>query len=114
VEQQEFAEALKEPGVTFVMAKFDGILGMGFPEIAATNLTPVFNQMLEQKKVSNAVFAFWLDRYGIASQRAKLVFEFFATKTLIHSEMQRTKSEGRSRSAAWTPSATSSHSTMSR
>lgn len=35
---------------------------MGFPEIAKANLTPVFNQMVEQKKVSNAVFAFWLDR----------------------------------------------------
>lgn len=49
--------------MTFVMAHFDGILGMGFPEQAVANLTPVFNQMFKQKKLSNAVFAFWLDRY---------------------------------------------------
>lgn len=59
---QEFAEATKEPGMAFVAAKFDGILGMGYPQIAVANITPVFNTMIAQHKVPQPVFAFWLDR----------------------------------------------------
>lgn len=59
--QQDFAEATKEPGMAFVMAKFDGILGMGYPNIAKNGLRPVFNQLVDQGKV-NPVFAFWLNR----------------------------------------------------
>jgi len=61
-EDQGFAEATSEPGVAFIMAKFDGILGMGYPEIAVNNITPPFNNLIAQHKVGEPVFAFWINR----------------------------------------------------
>jgi len=59
---QLFAEATHEPGLSFLAARFDGILGMGFPQIAVNGITPVFHSMMEQGLVEAPIFSFWLNR----------------------------------------------------
>ncbi|KAJ8761755.1 hypothetical protein K2173_004565 [Erythroxylum novogranatense] len=62
VKDQEFIEATREPGATFVMAKFDGILGLGFQEISVGGAVPVWYKVIEQGLVKEPVFSFWLNR----------------------------------------------------
>eukprot|EP00998_Keelungia_sp_KM082_P004932 NODE_1628_length_1273_cov_158.862129_g1613_i0.p2 GENE.NODE_1628_length_1273_cov_158.862129_g1613_i0~~NODE_1628_length_1273_cov_158.862129_g1613_i0.p2 ORF type:complete len:409 (+),score=118.03 NODE_1628_length_1273_cov_158.862129_g1613_i0:63-1229(+) len=55
-----FAETEKEPGVAFVAAKFDGVLGMAYQAIAVDNVTPVWQRALQEGLIQTPVFGFWL------------------------------------------------------
>merc|ERR1711939_494339 len=51
VSGQTLGEVTKEPGVAFIVARFDGIMGLGFQAIAVEGATPVWYNMMSQKKV---------------------------------------------------------------
>ncbi|CAN7120561.1 unnamed protein product [Brassica rapa subsp. narinosa] len=76
VKNQEFIEATSEPGLTFLVAKFDGLLGLGFQEISVGNATPVWYayNMLKQGLIKKPVFSFWLNRDTKSEEGGELIF----------------------------------------
>ena len=61
-EHQDFGEVLREPGISFMFGKFDGILGLGLDGIAVNGMVPPIYNMWQQKHLDRAMFAFWLNR----------------------------------------------------
>ncbi|NXB35872.1 CATD protein, partial [Eulacestoma nigropectus] len=59
---QIFGEATKQPGITFIAAKFDGILGLAFPKISVEGAVPFFDNVMEQKLIEENLFSFYLNR----------------------------------------------------
>jgi len=61
VKNQDFAEITDVSGLgaAFKAGKFDGIMGLAFPSISVNHITPVFNNMVDQKLL-DPVFAFYL------------------------------------------------------
>ncbi|XP_053708207.1 napsin-A [Synchiropus splendidus] len=69
---QQFGEAVKQPGITFAVARFDGVLGMGYPSIAVDNVTPVFDSAMAAKLLPQNVFSFYISRDPAAAVGGEL------------------------------------------
>ncbi|XP_042976367.1 aspartic proteinase A1-like isoform X1 [Carya illinoinensis] len=74
VTNQDFIEATREPSITFLAAKFDGILGLGFQEISVGNALPVWYNMVNQGLIKEPVFSFWLNRNIEGEEGGEIVF----------------------------------------
>ncbi|XP_065289393.1 lysosomal aspartic protease-like [Dermacentor albipictus] len=74
VNAQTFAEATKAQGAIFKAAKFDGLLGLGYPALAEDNVLPVFDNMIKQNLLPQPVFSVYLNRNPKASPGGEIYF----------------------------------------
>ncbi|XP_073270424.1 aspartic proteinase-like isoform X2 [Primulina huaijiensis] len=74
VKDQVFIEATRVASITFIVAKFDGILGLGFQEISVGDAVPVWYNMIDQDLVDDKVFSFWFNRDPEAEVGGEIVF----------------------------------------
>ncbi|KAM4748866.1 cathepsin E-like [Rhinophrynus dorsalis] len=71
---QDFGQSVMEPGRTFVLAQFDGVLGLGYPSLAVADAVPVFDRILEQNLVDKAIFSFHLNKDEDSQYGGELIF----------------------------------------
>ncbi|XP_024831769.1 renin isoform X4 [Bos indicus x Bos taurus] len=64
---QTFGEVTELPLLPFMLAKFDGVLGMGFPAQAVGGVTPVFDHILAQRVLTDDVFSVYYSRVSVRS-----------------------------------------------
>jgi len=74
IQDQVFAEATSEPGIAFLLVKFDGILGLAWPSISVDSVEPPFTKMVKQGLIDEPLFSFWMSRDPDADEGGELVF----------------------------------------
>ncbi|XP_040603549.1 pepsin A-5 isoform X2 [Mesocricetus auratus] len=60
VVDQAFGLSLEEPGTFMEYAVFDGILGLGYPDLSLQGILPVFDNLWMQGLIPQNLFAFYL------------------------------------------------------
>nr|XP_046254070.1 renin [Scatophagus argus] len=70
---QVFAEATSLSAMPFIFAKFDGVLGMGYPNVAIDGITPVFDRIMSQHILREEVFSVYYSRDPKHSPGGELV-----------------------------------------
>ncbi|XP_044186370.1 napsin-A [Thunnus albacares] len=70
---QQFGEAVKQPGITFAVARFDGVLGMAYPSISVAGVTPVFDTAMAAKLLPQNIFSFYINRDPTAAVGGELM-----------------------------------------
>ncbi|CAK6437360.1 unnamed protein product [Pipistrellus nathusii] len=68
-----FGEALWEPSLVFVFARFDGILGLGFPVLSVGGVRPPLDALVDEGLLDKPVFSFYLNRDPEAAEGGELV-----------------------------------------
>jgi len=72
VQGQTFGEAMNQPGLSWIVGKFDGLLGMAYQSISVDSVTPLWYNILDQKLVDSPVFGFWLSQNAAAPMGGEL------------------------------------------
>ncbi|KAK3829046.1 MAG: endopeptidase [Benniella sp.] len=67
IDNQDFGEATKEPGLAFAFGRFDGIFGLAYHTISVNQIVPPFYNLVEQGLVDEGVFGFYLASSGGAT-----------------------------------------------
>jgi saccharopepsin len=74
IEDQDFGESVKEPGITFALGRFDGILGLGYDRISVQKVVPPFYKMIEHELVQEPVFGVWMNHQSEGEEGGEIVF----------------------------------------
>jgi len=62
VPKQDFGEITKLSGISFIVARLDGILGLGWDTISMLHIPPIFEVMAQQGLIDDASFSFYLTK----------------------------------------------------
>lgn len=71
--EQDFGEATKVFGHVFQEAQFDGVLGLGFDNIAAGEAVPPFYNLMNDGLLSRPIFSLWMNGTDDTDRSGELI-----------------------------------------